>query len=88
MTGDSAGLAFLCIFADTGTDYSSADKSRDTAYSMDTSRACKINESKLCKPALTVPYPTGFYRINDKADKSDKNDKTDKTEKTEKSDKK
>ena len=59
-----AGL-ILHIFAKTGAYHDGADQSSDTADGVNGSRTGEVMESELCKPALGVPYPTSFDRVNE-----------------------
>ena len=45
-----------------------ANQSRHAAYGVNRRAACKVNESKLNQPTLAVPNPSGFNRVNDRAD--------------------
>ena len=69
MTGNSVNfrnftaLVFY-VFAKAGTNQDSTDQCGDTADGVDRGGTCEIVETKLRKPALRVPNPTGFNGVN------------------------
>ena len=73
MAGNGVGLCDLAVLvvvvlSDAGAKEDGADQSRNAANRVDGRAAGKVNESKLDQPALAVPNPTGFNRVNDRAD--------------------
>jgi hypothetical protein len=68
MAQNSTGRALLIVLSNTGSQHDRPDQPRDAAHHMNDGGTGKINESQLCQPSLTVPYPACLNGVDHSGD--------------------